>query len=84
EVYKETYVFINPNQEKSAENRWVKIQKYKISNPDSTTVTFSPDLILLVNSFDFWLRKILHRKGILMPKNDIKGFGKLMKSYNIK
>ena len=84
EVYKETYVFMDKPQETEAEDRWIEIEGYKINTLDSTSVKFSPDLILLINDFDFWLRKVLHKKGILMPHADTKGFSKLMKSYNIK
>jgi len=70
EIYKEAYVYMKQEEKDESEDRWLEIEGYKINTVDSTSVQFSPDLILLINDFDFWLRELLHKKGILMPKGD--------------
>jgi len=84
ELYKEASVYMNKDQDKEAEERWIEIENYQIVAVDSTSVKYNPDMVLLINSFDFWLRKIFHTKGILMPKSDsVKGFSKLKKAYKL-
>ena len=70
ELYKESYVYMKKDQKTEAEGRWIEIEKYKIETVDSSSVKYNPDMILLINDFDFWLREVLHKKGILMPKGD--------------
>ena len=70
EVYKEANVYMKDPEKKDAEERWLEIEAQKINNVDSSSIKYSADLLLLINDFDFWLRNLLHKKGILMPKGD--------------
>ncbi len=70
ELYKETSVYLNKEQKKEGNEFWDTIEEYKVKSIDSTSISYNPELLGHLHDFDFWLREILHKKGILMPKGE--------------
>jgi len=70
ELYKESHVYMNQKQKDEAEAIWSNIDNYNIESVDSTSIKYDPKILEYINYFDFWLREILHKKGILMPKGE--------------
>ena len=65
ELYKEVYPFLNPNERKEGQNHYVTINNLSDKTPDEAR--------FILNDFDFYIRMMLHNKGLLMAKGDDPG-----------
>jgi len=70
ELYKELYPFLDDNEHKEAKRNFLDVFK---KNPitKSTTGLFVPDITEeTMLEFDFWIRKMLQAKGLLMSTRE--------------
>ncbi len=49
------------------------ISKSYLKNVDGRTIKFDMKLVYYLNEFDLYIRQIMHKKGLLMPKSDDAG-----------
>lgn len=83
ELFKEVYIFMDKEQKKESFNKWLPIESAFIKWDDNR-LNYDPKVYFLIRDFDFYLRVMLHTKGLIMPNlNKMKGLDKLKKSYNI-
>ncbi len=69
-VYKELYPFLNIKERKEGDKFTDNIRESLGFDIGSQSFTYSVGITKTLNDFDFWLRDMLHKKGLLMAKPD--------------
>ena len=70
EIWKEIFPFLKNDERDKGDELWANIDNCNIDQVDSTTISFDINLTKELNFFDFWLRDMMNKKGLLMPKSD--------------
>ncbi len=70
EIYKEVFPFLKKNEKHDGNELWYDIEDFTINQIDANTIEYDNRLYDELNNFDFWLRDMMNKKGLLMSKGD--------------
>ncbi len=73
ELYKEVFVYMKNDEINKCNQIFEDISKSYLKNVDGRTIKFDMKLVYYLNEFDLYIRQIMHKKGLLMPKSDDAG-----------
>lgn len=69
ELYKEIYPFMNDEERTTTLTKWLKLRESGVFQDPNGKTTFRPELLNQLDQFDFYLRDLLNKHDLLMPKS---------------